>query len=221
MAHNIDKIKVIIADSHFLITRSLQIILNETGLYNVIGVATSLSELNTLLKNEATVLITDFATIDYNGLDGLAQVLNSNKLVSVLVLTNNLDKNDINALHKIGIKNVAYKSTDQEELLMAVEATHLKRKYYSEDIFELLIEDGNQKVKTEENSPLTNSEMDIVRFITDGLTTKEIALRKNISFYTVMSHRKNIFRKLKINSSSELIIYAIKAGWIDNIEYYI
>ena len=53
------------------------------------------------------------------------------------------------------------------------------------------------------------------------MTTKEIAAQKHISFHTVMTHRKNIFRKLNVNSSSELIMFAIKAGWIDNIEYYI
>jgi DNA-binding NarL/FixJ family response regulator len=57
--------------------------------------------------------------------------------------------------------------------------------------------------------------------IAEGMTTKQIAASKSISFHTVMTHRKNIFRKLGVNSSSELIMFAIKAGWIDNIEYYI
>jgi DNA-binding NarL/FixJ family response regulator len=57
--------------------------------------------------------------------------------------------------------------------------------------------------------------------IANGMTTKEIAQRKNISHHTVSTHRKNIFRKLEVTSASELIMSAIKAGWIDNIEYYI
>jgi DNA-binding CsgD family transcriptional regulator len=68
---------------------------------------------------------------------------------------------------------------------------------------------------------LTATEMEIVKFIAEGMTTKQIAAKKFISFHTVISHRKNIFRKADVNSVSELIIYAIKAGWIDNIEYYI
>jgi DNA-binding CsgD family transcriptional regulator len=68
---------------------------------------------------------------------------------------------------------------------------------------------------------LTASEIEIVKLIASGLTAKEIALKRHISFHTVNTHRKNIFRKLGVSNSSELIMLAIKSGWIDNIEYYI
>ena len=57
--------------------------------------------------------------------------------------------------------------------------------------------------------------------IANGLTTKEIATKRIISNHTVSTHRKNIFKKIGVSNASELIIHAIKAGWIDNIEYYI
>jgi len=60
-----------------------------------------------------------------------------------------------------------------------------------------------------------------VKLIAEGLTTKEIANRKHLSFHTVNTHRKNIFRKLNVSNTSELIMFAIKSGWIENIEYYI
>ena len=68
---------------------------------------------------------------------------------------------------------------------------------------------------------MTVSEIEIVKMIANGLTTKEIASKRNISHHTVNTHRKNIFRKLEVTNASELIILAIKSGWIDNIEYYI
>jgi DNA-binding NarL/FixJ family response regulator len=77
------------------------------------------------------------------------------------------------------------------------------------------------KVVPEEPTHLTSSEIEIVRLISGGVTTKEIANQKNISFHTVNTHRKNIFRKMGVTNASELIIQAIKAGWIDNIEYFI
>ena len=68
---------------------------------------------------------------------------------------------------------------------------------------------------------LTATETEIVRLITQGFTTKEIADKRNLSFHTVITHRKNIFRKLNINSTSELMIYAMRSGIIDSLEYYI
>ena len=50
---------------------------------------------------------------------------------------------------------------------------------------------------------------------------KEIAGKKCISFHTVMTHRKNILRKLGVSNASELILYAVKKGIIDTIEYHI
>jgi DNA-binding NarL/FixJ family response regulator len=216
-----EKIKVIIADSQYLITKSLHLLIDEHEKYTVVGVATNLLELTDLLKPDSTLLITDFATIDYNGFDGLAAVIRNHSNITVLVLTNQLDKSEFNALNQIGIKNILYKTTDPDELFSAMDAAVKKRKYYSDEVLELLIDESTKKSNGGELVSLTTSEMDIVRFIAEGLTTKEIAARKSISFHTVMTHRKNIFRKLCVNSSSELIMYAIRAGWIDNIEYYI
>ncbi len=88
-------------------------------------------------------------------------------------------------------------------------------------MLDLLFEFNEKKGPGEESGQLTASEMEIVRLISEGLTTKEIASRKYISFHTVITHRKNIFRKLGVSSVSELIMYAIKSGWINIIEYHI
>ena len=83
----------------------------------------------------------------------------------------------------------------------------------------MLFEDNDKKVQ--ESVYLTSSEIEIVRMIAKGMTTKEIARQKYISFHTVMTHRRNILRKLDVSNASELILYAISAGLIDTIEYHI
>lgn len=213
--------KIILADSQYLITKSVQLIVEESLRYNVIGIATYFYELENLLKQNPDLLITDFSTIDYNGFERLSGIRNSFPGLKILILTNEVDKTEFNELNKAGIKQILLKTADKDELLLAIEATLKGRKYYSDEVLDLLLDKSSRKDKPEESAVLTATEMEIVRLIAEGLTTKEIASRKTISFHTVMTHRKNIFRKLTINSSSELIMYAIKAGWIDNIEYYI
>lgn len=61
----------------------------------------------------------------------------------------------------------------------------------------------------------------ILKEIALGKTTKEIAAEKNLSFHTINSHRKNIFRKLGVNNVHEAIKYAMRAGIVDLAEYYI
>lgn len=96
-----------------------------------------------------------------------------------------------------------------------------KRKQFSDQVLDMILELSDNHDTTPESSGLTRSEKEIVKLIADGHTTKEIALKKHISFHTVVTHRKNIFRKLEINNVSELIMFAIRKGLIDNIEYYI
>lgn len=70
-------------------------------------------------------------------------------------------------------------------------------------------------------SPLTSTEKEILKSLSMGHTTKEIANERFLSVYTIMTHRKNIFRKLGVNNAQEAIRYALRAGIVDPMEYYI
>ena len=70
-------------------------------------------------------------------------------------------------------------------------------------------------------SPLTVTEREILKLMALGKTTKEIAAERFLSVYTVMTHRKNIFRKLEVNNVHEATKDALRAGIVDVVEYYI
>ena len=80
---------------------------------------------------------------------------------------------------------------------------------------------NDENAQKEKASPLTATEKEILKSIVMGKTTKEIANTRCLSVYTVMTHRKNIFRKLKVNNIHEATKYAFRAGIIDAVEYYI
>jgi DNA-binding NarL/FixJ family response regulator len=216
------KINTVIADNQFLIAESLKIIIQNSEKYSYSGTCDNYLTLEKLLKStHIELLITDFAQKIYSGTDELKNIVNAFPLTKILILTNNINSLDIKELTKIGIKNIIYKTSNADELFLAMDMTIKGKKYYSEEILDLIIENTENKAITQEFSHLTPSEIEIVRQIANGLTTKEIAEKKHVSFHTVMSHRKNIFKKLNINSASELVMYAVRNGLIDNIEYYI
>ncbi|MEI7828475.1 MAG: response regulator transcription factor [Prolixibacteraceae bacterium] len=213
---------VLIADSQFLVTETLRNLILNDERYTLSGVVESRTELFNLIgTHRDSILITDIATIDYHNIDDLKTIKELYPLIKVLVLTNSVSKNEFLWLSKIGIKNIAYKNVDKEELLSAIQATAKGKKFYSDEILDLYLELSENKFSPEEPKTLTLSEIEIVRMIANGLTTKEIATKRIISNHTVSTHRKNIFKKIGVSNASELIIHAIKAGWIDNIEYYI
>jgi len=214
--------QVLVADSQFLITESLRYILKRKGQFIVKKVVTEKSELvKTLKKDDISLLIIDHYQIDFEGVSELKEIITSYPLLKILVITNALNKAELLELNAAGIRNIISKSTGEEVLHEALEAVIKGKKYISGELLELLFESDERKKSGEEPAQLTNSELEIVKLISDGLTTKEIAARKFISYHTVISHRKNIFRKLGVTSVSELIMYSIKAGWINTIEYHI
>lgn len=68
---------------------------------------------------------------------------------------------------------------------------------------------------------LTASETEVLRLIAQGKSVKEIAAERNSSIHTITTHKKNIFRKLQINSVYEATKYALRAGLLEMVEYYI
>lgn len=216
------KEKIILADTQFLVVETLKMLILQDDRYVLAGHAESRNELfNLLRKTVKGVLITDSSTFDFSLPDDLRTIREEFPDMKILILTNSVSKADFHALTKAGIKNIAYKDLDREEILSAISSTIKGKKYYSDEIIDQYIDLGDNKLNIEEPTNLTSSEIEIVRMIASGLTTKEIASKRIISSHTVSTHRKNIFRKSGVSNASELTIYAIRAGLIENIEYYI
>lgn len=213
---------LLIADSQYLITESLKYILESTGHFKVYKVVTDKTELIKALRLEnISLLILDHALIDIAGISELKELKDMFHDLKILVISNTVSKAEMVELNSAGINDIILKTADKEELLEALDSALKGKKYYSNELLDLLFEVSEKKTASEETGQLTMSELEIVRLISEGFTTKEIASHKFISFHTVISHRKNIFRKLGVTSISELIMYSIKAGWINTIEYHI
>ena len=215
-------VNLLIADSQFLITESLKCILQGGERFNIVNVVSEKNELIKVLELEdVKFLIIDHSLIDIGSISELKDIKITFPDLKILVISNSVGKTDLQELNAAGIIDIILKTADKEELFEAIDATLKGKKYYSSELLDLLFEVNEKKNNNEETGQLTVSEIEIVRLISEGLTTKEIASRKFISFHTVISHRKNIFRKLSVTSISELIMYSIKAGWINTIEYHI
>jgi DNA-binding NarL/FixJ family response regulator len=215
-------IRVLIADSQFLITESLKHILQDDVRFHVSNVVMEKNELTKeLAKGNISLLIIDPSFIELSSLSELKEIKYGNPYLLFLVITNGLTRNEMAELNNMGINNIILKTAGREEIFEALTSTLRGKKYYSNELLDMLFDINEKKNSAEETGQLTASEMEIVKLISEGLTTKEIASRKYISFHTVITHRKNIFRKLGVTSVSELIMYALRSGWINLIEYHI
>ena len=215
--------KVILADTQFLVTESIRLILNETNSNYSTEIVQNYADLHLVLKQaEANLLITDFTMMDYDGFQSIQSIKQKYPSLVILVLTNFITKHDLQELVNAGVSGVMLKNMERDELFAAIETALRGKKYFSSDVLDLFLEQKTTKrTNTYNDATLTSSETEIVQLIAEGLTTKAIADRRNISFHTVMTHRKNIFRKLGVTNASELLMYAVKSGMVDTVEYHI
>jgi DNA-binding NarL/FixJ family response regulator len=214
--------QVVVADPQFLVVTSVQHLLEADNRFSMAGVVSTRSALVHLLgQTKCNLLIIDPLALGFEKIADLQPVISNFPEMSILMLVNSIGKLEFTELAKMGIKNILYKSASREEFLSALDACLKGKKYFADEILEWMIELSGKRSIIKDPISLTTSEIEIVKLIAGGLTTNEIAEKRNISFHTVVTHRKNIFRKLGVSSVSELIILAIKSGWIDNIEYFI
>ena len=114
---------------------------------------------------------------------------------------------------------VVMKTDTKEDILKALQQAAEGRIYLC-DLAAQVLQDSMPTQNLQQNL-LTSREQMVLHEIALGKTTKEIAFEKNLSFHTVNTHRRNIFRKLEVNNVHEATKYALRAGLIDVAEYII
>jgi len=162
-------VRVLIADSQFLITESLKIILNDEGSFIADSVVTGKNEIiKTLTNNDVSVLIIDPLFIDLNNISEIKDIKESFPELKLVVLTNSISKTELHELNSLGITNIILKTAGKEDIFEALNAALKGKKYYSNELLEILFEVNERKLHFEETGQLTQSEIEIVRLISDA-----------------------------------------------------
>jgi DNA-binding NarL/FixJ family response regulator len=211
---------ILIFDIQLLAMEGLKAVLKEEN--HITETVSSRHELMKALKNKIPdILFMDYFMVDFDGFEELKDLMKGFPDMSIVILTNTITRSELIELNNLGIKNILHKNLEKDELFSCLEAVRKNKKYYSGDILDMMLDLNEKKGVPDETAQLTASEIEIVRLIAEGLTNKEIACRKHLSVHTIMTHRKNILRKLGVSNASELIMCAIRKGFIDTIEYHI
>ena len=214
-------INVLFADNQFLIREGVVAFLKRTGNYTIKTVGTKDELLKSTQDTSIDLVIVNDSFIGKNSATKIAELKRRNPHLHFLLLTNGMSYSEIADFSISGIYNIITKTSDKDVFLKAIDFALKDKIFYSDDLLELLLDHSKSKISNVQNTNLTLTQIEIVKCIVLGWSTKDIAAKKQISYHTVVSHKKNIFRKLGINACSELIVYAIKNGLVDTIEYHI
>lgn len=178
---------------------------------------------NALRENEESSVIIDIDLFDWKNRSELFLFAKRFYKAKWLFVARVIERQVVYELvEEIPGANIILKTAGEEELFTALNATATGKKYYCSEALDIIL--GNkprQPKRNKENDLLTSTELQIIALLAQGKSTKEIAAERCLSPHTVITHRKNIFRKLEVNTVHELTKYALKNGFVDFTEYYI
>lgn len=209
--------RIVVADAQVLCRVGLCQVLQREDQLEVIGEANdNESLLETVASEKPDVVIVDYNQPGYFDSRIAGQIKEISPDTDILVISSDDRKERIYQVLEDGVNSFLTKQCDEEEILDAIRATAKGDKFYCHKILDLIIERSfPSKSENCTATPLSPREKEILTLVAKGKIAKEIAAELHISPHTIYTHRKNILRKLKLTSPTEMIVYALEHGLIE------
>lgn len=211
---------IIIADNQAIAHLGLQNLIATTTTDAVVHDAVTERQLISLLdENKDALVIIDPANFLSHFSDDTLRLAETYDKAHWIVFSNDISDS---ALHRFSANqriSMVEKDCIGGELSSSLVLALSHRRFICQRLMNLLLNPNRQK--DDPLAELTETEREILRLTAQGKTVKEIASERFSSIHTITTHKRNIFYKLKINTSYEATMVAVRAGLVDIVEYYI
>ena len=210
-------IRVAIADDHALVREGMRRMLSGSRQIDVIGEAANGAEAVELVtEKEPDVLLLDITMPVKDGIEATEEIVELKKKTRILILSMHADEQYALRTLRAGANGFISKGARLEELLRAITEVHNGERYLPEQMAESLgeasIEDRmDEKSLVEMLSP---REYQVMSYLAQGMTGREIADVLAISPKTVDTHRGHLLKKLRLRNNSDLTRFAIQSGLV-------
>jgi len=204
------KIKILITDDHNLIIEGIKYSLQNEKNIDVIATANSAKEtMQRLADNEIDIILLDINLPDESGLKLCLKIKQKYKHIQIIGLSNNSQLSFIKEMIQNGASGYLLKNVSNSELISAIEKVYSGKKYFSDDIQDLLIQKSDYTPIS-----VTQREREILVLISEGITSNQIADKLFISPLTADTHRKNLLLKFEASNTAQLIKKASVLGYL-------
>jgi DNA-binding NarL/FixJ family response regulator len=195
-------LRVLIIDDHRMFNDGLAAMLaQEPGIEVVAQVYDSREAREKVSKLDPHVILMDFNMPHLNGIELTKLLLAERPDLKILMVSMYNDESVIDSFKNSGARGYVFKTTSVKELARAAQKVHAGE-YYFRETGEKSTHANDQFLK---KLKLSTRELEVIQLIKAGLTTKQIALALNISYYTVETHRKNIKLKAGLKGEADFI----------------
>lgn len=204
---------ILIADDHKMFAQGLASLLeDEFDLVGTVPNGQALIEEAGRLKPD--LILVDISMPVLNGLDAVRRVTQTNATSRIVFLTMHADTRLLREAFECGGRGYVLKQSAGEELLFALRQVMAGQRYISPTIANEMESQSRPQLDEKQHFKLTPRQREVLQLLAAGHTMKEIAGRLNISTRTAESHKYEMMEGLGVESTAELIQYAIKLGLI-------
>lgn len=207
--NSLGECSAVIADDHAMLRNGIRQILEETGLFTVVGEAEDGLQAISLVRQHQPLLLTlDIAMPLAQGIEIYGEVRRWSPETKIVVFTGMTSVGLLSELITSGVDGLFMKRADPNAMREALPIIMRGGKVIAPEVLALLESNETPDV-------LTTRERQIVSLVATGASNREIADRLGVSHKTIDNHRTNIMRKLNVHSVAELLSYALREGLLD------
>jgi len=210
---------VLIADDHIIVSQGLQSLLEDE--FDIVGTVTNgraLIEAARQLKPD--VLVVDISMPILNGLDAVRQLRREGDQTKVVFLTMHAEAQIAIEAIRIGATGYVLKQAAGDELVAAIHASMKGRTYLTpyiaQDMLHLLI--GSRHRQEKHLAERAKNKQEILQMLAQGRTQQDVAKALNLEVDDVETYREEMIQTFGVQTTSELIRFAIQIGFVSTVE---
>jgi DNA-binding NarL/FixJ family response regulator len=210
--------RIVLAEDHILVREGIKKIIEAFADLEVVGeVSDGLQLLDFLRQLPVNMVILDISMPNLSGIEATKEIKRNFPQVKVLILTMHKKREYLNDALAAGADGYLLKEDAAKELLTAIQKIRQEAVYVSPllsaELATLYAQTRRQMPDLAVEESLTPREIEIIKLIAEGKSSKEIGALLFLSFRTIQNHRTKIMRKLKLKKNIDLVKYAIQMGY--------
>lgn len=208
-----EKISILLVDDHKLIRDSWSFILNSDPRFTVIAETSSGEEaIEIAQQKKPMIILMDVNMTPVNGFDATRQIQKVSPESRVIAVSMHTMPAYAKRMMQLGAMGYVTKNSSKDEMITAIIEVNDGKKYICEEVKNILAQQELDENAEGDMNNLSRREIDIIKLIKEGNSSKEIALKLDISLKTVEVHRYNILKKLRLKNTAALVNFINAKG---------
>lgn len=208
-----EKISILLVDDHKLIRDSWSFILNSDPRFTVIAETSSGEEaIEIAQQKKPMIILMDVNMTPVNGFDATRQIQKVSPDSRVIAVSMHTMPAYAKRMMQLGAMGYVTKNSSKDEMITAIIEVNDGKKYICEEVKNILAQQELDENAEGDMNNLSRREIDIIKLIKEGNSSKEIALKLDISLKTVEVHRYNILKKLRLKNTAALVNFINAKG---------